>query len=536
MKKGIFVIFSAFFFSVNFLSAQLSDTLWTKTMGGSAYDVVGTAYEAAAHTVVDSLGNVYIATHTNSIDKWVNDSLGGTNIWLLKLNSDGDTLWTRVFGGRQSDVARSILLHKTGFYICGYTWSNDNDLTGHYAGDTTDVDGFIAKFDADGNTIWAKQYGGGAMLGASGSDKLIDIIETKSGNLMAIGTTTSNNGDLYFTSNIFHAAWMLHVDTAGTILHSRKIAGANHSEYNLNYVSGLVEFGAVNRFVLFGEQFYSNTFTEKFWLVQFDLNGTKIWEQELGGPADNYASSITTIEGKNLYITGWITAVGGDIDTTGYHGGYSEVFLAKLDSSGNLVKQKLLGGSESENIYAMRPDPNGNLVLSGFSRSLDGDLSSVDYGGADFWIVSLDSNLDTVFSHQFGGDNVDIITDIGFSGDTIYAVGYTESDSAYVIGNNGYRDLYAAKFINYYRSLDSKNIENTLDFEVFPNPTADFIKIQGFEESMFDFEIYDLCGKLMTEGNLKGNSIIDLTVFETGVYILTIEKEGKHFSKRIIKL
>ncbi|MDP7000223.1 MAG: hypothetical protein QF569_29625, partial [Candidatus Poribacteria bacterium] len=114
------------------------DTLWTQTYGGSESDIGNSVQQT-------SDGGYIIAGETYSYGN------GAADVWLIKTDADGDTLWTQTFGGTEFDIAHSVQqTSDDGYIITGETYSYGNG----------EADVWLIKTDANGDTLWTQTFGG----------------------------------------------------------------------------------------------------------------------------------------------------------------------------------------------------------------------------------------------------------------------------------------------------------------------------------------------------------------------------------------
>jgi hypothetical protein len=151
---------------------SIGDSLWTRTFGGGDWDF---GYE-----VVQTMDGGYaIAGETFSYGSGDND------MYLIRLDPLGDSLWTRTYGGAEQDYARTLVeTADTGFIVAGATYTFDVDSG----------DAFIIKTNSVGDTTWTANYGG------TGTDLVNDVIKTIDMGYACLGTTTSYNAkneDMY---------------------------------------------------------------------------------------------------------------------------------------------------------------------------------------------------------------------------------------------------------------------------------------------------------------------------------------------------
>ncbi|MCH8904551.1 MAG: T9SS type A sorting domain-containing protein, partial [Bacteroidetes bacterium] len=145
------------------------DTVWTKQYGGSNWDAMYSA-------VLTSNKEIISVGHTKSY------GAGNSDVWVVKMDSMGDTLWTRAYGGTQDDFGYSI--EKTpdgGFIIAG--------ATENFGADSVDV--YLLKIDSVGNLQWQRLFGG------SGSDYGVDVKSTVDGGMILTGRRDTNYYGVY---------------------------------------------------------------------------------------------------------------------------------------------------------------------------------------------------------------------------------------------------------------------------------------------------------------------------------------------------
>ncbi|HZG00809.1 MAG TPA: hypothetical protein VEY71_07395, partial [Chitinophagales bacterium] len=151
------------------------------------------------------------------------------------------------------------------------------------------------------------------------------------------------------------------------------------------------------------------------WATKLDSAGNLLWQRALGGTANDLGISVQETN------TGYVIAgqtMSNDGDVNGYHGGI-DGWIVKLDLSGTLVWQKCLGGSGYDILRSIRHTVDGGFIAAGWSASSDGDLTD-NNGLNDYWLVKLDSAGAIEWQKSFGGTgndeayNIDQTTDGGF--------------------------------------------------------------------------------------------------------------------------
>lgn len=332
---------------------------------GWATNFGSTSYDRGHSLTLDSLGNVYTTGYfqgTTDFDPGTGvfnlTSFGGSDLFVSKLDSAGNFIWAIQIGGVSSDGGNSILVDDSGFiYLTGnFNDTADFDPKGGVfnmvSAGSNDI--FVCKLDSVGNLVWAKRMGGTSTdIGAS-------ICLDPWGNVYSTG---------YF------------YDTA-------------------DFDPGI----AVYNFISAG--------LGDLYVSKLDNNGNFIWAKQVGDYPieDGYAMRV---DGSgNSYITGHF---GHTVDFDPGAGvfnlvsnGQFDLFVLKLDSAGNFMWVKQIGGFESDEGFSLELDNNGNVYTTGsFSGTTDFDPGIGTYyltAGAlwDIFISKLDSNGNFVWAKRMG--------------------------------------------------------------------------------------------------------------------------------------
>ena len=167
----------------DFWVVKLNNTgtlLWEKSFGGSEID------EARAITTTAD-GNFFIAGDSRSNDIDLSTNNGAADVWIIKINSDGDLLWEKTFGGSSFDGVKAIYKTQNNeFLVAGNSRSSDGNLTKNNGQN----DAWIFKINAQGNVMWQKTIGGNDV------DLLMGITELNNGSIVGVGNTNSSDIDI----------------------------------------------------------------------------------------------------------------------------------------------------------------------------------------------------------------------------------------------------------------------------------------------------------------------------------------------------
>jgi len=276
---------TAGYFDVYFIRTDAGgDTLWTKTYGGIDYD-----YGYSVEETAD--GGFIIAGRTSSFGK------GWRSAYFIRTDAGGDTLWTRAHGGWGKDEAYGITAMADGGYVAtGYTES--------YGAGGRDI--WLLRLDAAGDTVWTRTYGGAV------DERGEDIRRTADKGFIIAGRSNSFNPPL-------HDMYLVRIDAAGDTLWTRTYGGAamDHA-YSVDQTldGGFVVAGYTDSFGAGGRDAY---------VVRCDEAGDTLWTKTLGGASSDCGYSAEQIAGGGYMICGWTYSMGT---------GDGDAFLAALAPAG----------------------------------------------------------------------------------------------------------------------------------------------------------------------------------------------------------
>jgi gliding motility-associated-like protein len=347
---------------------------WEKVLGGSNY-------ETARDIEATSDGGYIVVGETNSSDGGVVSGFGGTkDIWLLKLDANGNLSWQKRFGGNGLDIGNHIhMLSDGSFYILASSSSNDGDITGNH-GTGGFTDGVIMKFDAGGNLQWSRCYGG------SKNEELLDM-EVINNRMYVSGYANSTDGDIP-PSQKNYDVWLLALDMSGNKIYS-KVYGGSQNDVAYSMTRGndgtltLAGYTTSNDGMVSGAKG-----GQDYWVVNINTAGNLVWQKDLGGSDAEYANSVIT-DYDGGYIVGGISySSNGDISNPLGEGDY---WVVKLDAAGTVLWKQNLGGSGNDHLRFLIHQPaNKEYYLAGDSDSGDGEFNNANsQGETDFGIIKL---------------------------------------------------------------------------------------------------------------------------------------------------
>jgi hypothetical protein len=288
---------------------------------------------------------------------------------------------------------------------------------------------------AQPSIMWQYSYGG------SDSDGGYYINQTYDGGYAFVGSTTSNDGQVPGNHGLTDC-WFVKTNAVGTIQWEKELGGSG-IDYGLSFEkttdSGFI-IGATSWST--DGQVTGNHGGSDFWIVKLDQTGNIQWQNSYGGSGNERCRYAAQTPDGGYFAFGNTESSDGQV--TGFHG-LSDYWLIRLDSAGNLLWQKTLGGPGSEFGYFAQQTKDGGFVLAGTTESDTGDIT-VNHGGYDFWIVKLDSSGNIQWQKSLGGSAEDEASCIRQTQDKGFIVtGGVFSDDGQVSGNHGSLDCWVVK-------------------------------------------------------------------------------------------
>ncbi len=152
---------------------------------------------------------------------------------------------------------------------------------------------------------------------------------------------------------------------------------------------------------------HGSTNFSDFWVLKLNTTGDIIWQKSLGGTNDDVAKDVQTTLDGGYIIAG--ASASSDGDVSAHHIGIDsfDYWVVKLNAAGNILWQKSLGGSGYDSSNSINPDADGGYTVMGVSDSNDGDITTGNQGAHDIWLVKLSGVGDIQWQKSLGGSNYD---------------------------------------------------------------------------------------------------------------------------------
>jgi len=267
----------------------------------------------------------------------------------------------------------------------------------------------IVKYDSSGNVLWANKAGG--------TSEVLDISTDHLGNVYMTGNFSSPSitfGSITLIRKGTNDAFVVKYNSSGNVMWAKNAGGVSGSSGGYSvaiddsdnvYLSGI--FGSSS--FSFGSFTLSNIYGWNLFLGKYDALGNEIWAQNVIG--SRFLNHITTDSSGNIYLTGSFNSPTANLgSTTLVNFGMEDVFLAKFNSSGNILWAKNAGGNGSDGGACVVTDNAGNVYLSGtfISTSFSIDTFLLPNSGCvDIFLAKYDTTGNVIWVKGAGGTGED---------------------------------------------------------------------------------------------------------------------------------
>ncbi len=484
-----------------FLFAQVPNVLWKKAIGGSDID--------AANSIQQTTDKGYIVCgSSSSLDGDILQNKGGQDAMVLKLNDLGTIEWQKNIGGSANDVANCIIQTKDGGYLLvGNTTSNDGDIPKNQgAGDA-----WVVKFNSNGEIEWNKTFGG------SGGDNARTVKQNIDGGYIIGATTNSLDGDISYNHGA-QEAWIIKLSALGD-LEWEKSFGGNNSDYAFS-IDTTTDGGYI--FVGYSNSNDGNVLGghggQDIWVVKLNALGEQQWYKIFGGSKTEDARCIFQTTDGGYILSASSNSIDGDM--LGNKGDY-DIWIFKLNENGDLDWKKNYGGKSIDYARSIQPTLDDGYILGNSTFSTEGDVSG-DPGDKDAWVFKIDTTGTLLWQKVLGGTSQDDISWLNQDPEGNYFfAGFTSSNNGDIEGNHGVQDAWVVKLGNEVLSnTNTYNLKNASAFYDKNNSTL-YLKIRS-NQNFTTYEIIDIAGKKVLKNSTSYDSI-DVSILSNGIYFLKIE-------------
>jgi len=369
-----------------------------RTIGGTAEDI----FESMALTADGGFIAGGISASPVSGNK-SEDSKGLTDYWIVKYDSLGNIEWDKTVGSSGDDLLFSLQQTADDGYILG------GESAASVSGDKTegsygDNDFWIVKLDAAGNIAWNKTFGG------SSFENFRALQQTKDGGYILGGSSYSNaSGTKTEDSRGETDFWIVKINATGDVQWDKRFGGTSEDELQSlqqtedgGFILGGYSFSRKG-----GDKTEPNFGANDYWVVKTDGNGNKQWDKTIGGASTENLHCIKQVADGG-YILGGASNSGISGNKTAAQIGGEDYWLVKLNSTGDIIWNKTIGGTGNDELYTLRQTTDGGYILAGSSFSnISADKTESCRGKSDYWIVKTDTAGSVQWDKTIGGNDDD---------------------------------------------------------------------------------------------------------------------------------
>ncbi|MBK8845534.1 MAG: T9SS type A sorting domain-containing protein [Bacteroidetes bacterium] len=525
----------------------------------------------------DSIGNIYLAaisisgspsgtkTDPNCI---LNDTtIPPHDMWIIKLDSNGNQIWDRTLGGTNSDGGFCMYHRQNGnLLITGFSNSKQSceKSQNNYQ---NDYDGWTVELTTDSELVWNRR------LGTNCLDNFYVIAEAPDSSILLGGYADCLNPghDLTDTNvGFFDDIWFVKCDKNG-----KKIWDQKYGSTGIDYISSIIPLSDYSYIIIgrtegqksgdvsdssFSEKFDPTYFKLDNWILKIDSSGKKIWDKRYGClKADDLPVTAILNSQGNLVIgatlglsslQGIFEPCNDGVTDTSARGAWDAWIYTIDTASGNILNEKRFGGDINDNVrQIIEMQDKGYLLVcssnshAGFEKSENpkGNQQVTNY---DIWLVRMDSALNIIWDKTIGGlgneyGNVIVLNDSTFilattvdSGDN-YDIGVSSIDT---VGFPWKYDIWVSKW--YIPNPAQLQEMSLASFNLYPNPAQDlvYITLQHATKEKYQLHVQNMKGATIAMQTLtyQNKSTISLSTatWPPGVYVVNIEG----VSRKLVKL
>jgi hypothetical protein len=561
-RPGILISLIGFFLlSVN--AESQTHCLWANTFLPNCTDT----FEIYGKPAVDSAGNAYYGGYFYFRMRAGNDTLHCSDLvdaFLMKRDPQGNLLWTIGMGANGytgSDCINTVMTDASGNVLVGGTLCGTLSVINGTpvnlpAG--ADMDIFFARFNPQGQLIWAKRFPNKSY------EYVYHSTMDASGNMYyscrSFCDTTFIENDTLINATHF----VLKMDPGGHVLWTREVPGNANIRgpvISADRSGNLYLMNCLGSFTQYiqGQMLVNSGTHLELYLAKLNTQGQLQWAKTLPGSGSDYPSEICTYGDSVIKAIGEFAGAQIAFDNYTLSNNIpqsNKTFIFNFDQKGNLIWAKRYGKNSFTNCWDLIHDTEGNAYMVGTSASdtLRFDqhvvvnnngsdvglafMAKIDKYGNTNWLKSSPANVTNIFM-SIGMDRQKNLYTFGRVNNQDTLPAYVEVDTITLpYAWAGYRYFHTAKFA-------AEAITNTVsisaltelpaegDFKIFPNPASDHLTVQALFK--FRFSLLAADGREIMVSGLNKEDDINLSGLAPGMYLLKAECGEKIFTRKVCK-
>ncbi len=473
---------------------QQGQLVWEKYFGGNQHDFL------TAATSTQECGFLLAGTSFSDLGfQKKNKQKGGSDIWLIKLDENGEEQWQKTLGTEVDEEAKSVIeTTDLGYFVAG----NAQNKQGAFG--SKDV--LLVKLDKTGKLIHQ------IYLGGKGLDEVERIIPTRDGGaLVGIYSRSSSmeNGKL----KIENEASLDEEPKEETNLTD------NRQPTTINHISTTYQPKTTENY---GEG--------DFWVVKLSKEGKVEWQKNFGGKEDDHIRTLSNTE-TGFMIAGESRSGNSGNKKSSIKEG-TDLWLVSLDEKGEEQWQKGFNFKNRDVLMSLNTinDTSGNqtkgFLLGGYTQA----EGKVEKNDETFWMLYVDNKGEEVWRKYVEGkekQNEERLVAATINRDGSYILAGTSAEE---LGKENWKIV----------KLADKQVEQLIekqDLKIYPNPVEEYCYVEiGVEFKEATITVYDMTGKLAYQTKTKNTvTKINTRNLPQGTYIVTANTENKKLNAKIVK-
>jgi hypothetical protein len=481
-------------------------------------------------------GNKIILTQSNSpasADKTEN-SRGDYDIWIVCLDANEQIVWQKTIGGTNIDLPSDLLISADqNIYIGGTTKSpasfeQSNVLFGSW-------DAWMIKLNSSGDIVWDKNYGG---IAIDGFNELIELTSgnimafgssssSNSGNKTSMNYGSTDIWCLKLNSNgSILNDWSIggsDIDTRPMIVQ----AGPNlfklvaESWSNLSGLKTQESFG----------------FSD-LWVIDLDTNCVIQQQKTIGGSDIDQVSDVILSSDGNLLVLAQSWSNQSGLKSEDSYGLMDTWLLKLNNNLDILQQKTIGGMNQDFGNRISEWSNGNIVVAANSDSPFNSFKSEANIGMMDVWLYAVDANFNLIADQTLGTPSDDYVVDFGIEPSTsninvlAYSNGSAQNDK--ICAGIGGFDIWG---INFNSTLSLNELTTKLDFNVFPNPASNNLNISVNTDQPLIIELGDFSGKIINEFTLSSQiESFDISNLSNGIYWLNFYFNGQPQTKKLVVL
>ncbi len=362
-----------------------------------ALSVGGTQDDSLLFQSRDASGSAYLSGSfqgTTTIGTNVLVSSGLFDAYIAKVSPSGSVLWARTVGGTGDESGFGVAAVANGdVFFCGRFQNTASfgttNLTASGVGDL-----FLARYDRNGNLIWARKAGG------AGDDAAYAVAADAAGNAYVSGEfngTTDLGGIQFVSGSAPGNGFVAKYGPTGALVWASALGGTGTPtarKIRLDGATNVYVAGSFQGTVQFVTPFLSSAGSDDAYVLKLNSAGAAQWAQQFGAGGSDAISALDLGLDGSVHVAGnFRGSVAFGTNTLNNVGG-ADVFTAKLDPAGNVLWARQAGGGGTDGASSVGVDAQGNVFVAGsFNNAATFSATPLANSGAsDLFVVHYDAN------------------------------------------------------------------------------------------------------------------------------------------------